>query len=158
MADQHDRGPWRRGEYEISTDPDRLDIDRIHAFLHHDAYWARGVPREVVERTIDHSLNFGLHHDTDGQVGFARVVTDYGVVAYLGDVFVRTDHRGRGLGHWLIGTVVAHPDLQRLRRFMLATRDAHAVYAAFGFSPHPSPEDVMEIRHSLTELYGTSDR
>ena len=83
MSDGRNRGPWRRDDYQISTDPDRLDVDRIHAFLHDDAYWARGVPRQVVERTIAHSLNFGLFHEDDGQVGFARVVTDYGVIAYL---------------------------------------------------------------------------
>jgi N-acetylglutamate synthase-like GNAT family acetyltransferase len=155
MCDGRNRGPWPRDDYVISTDSERLDVDRIHSFLHDDAYWARGVPREVVERTIANSLNFGLFHAEDGQVGFARVVTDFGVIAYLADVFVLPPHRGRGLGRWLVATVVAHPDLQHLRRFTLATRDAHALYASFGFEPHPRPEDVLEIRRSLTELYGT---
>jgi GNAT superfamily N-acetyltransferase len=155
VSEGQNRGPWRRDEYEISTDPGRLDVERIHSFLHQDAYWARGVPREVVERTIAHSLNFGLCHDDDGQVGFARVVTDFGVIAYLADVFVLPAHQGRGLGRWLVSTVVSHPDLQHLRRFTLATRDAHSLYESFGFAPHPRPQDVLEIRRSLTELYGT---
>jgi ribosomal protein S18 acetylase RimI-like enzyme len=155
MSEGGHRGPWRREDYQISTDRDRLDVAVIHEFLHDDAYWAQGVPREVVERTIAHSLNFGLFHDAEGQVGFARVVTDFGVIAYLADVFVLPAHQGRGLGRWLVSTVVTHPDLQHLRRFTLATRDAHSLYASFGFAPHPRPQDVLEIRRSLTELYGT---
>ncbi len=154
MSEGRHHGPWRRDDYEISTDRDRLDVAVIHTFLHDDAYWARGVPHEVVERTIAHSLNFGLFHDAEGQVGFARVVTDFGVIAYLADVFVLPPHQGRGLGRWLVSTVVTHPDLQHLRRFTLATRDAHSLYESFGFAPHPRPEDVLEIRRSLTELYG----
>jgi GNAT superfamily N-acetyltransferase len=118
--------------YDISTDPERLDLDAIHGFLH-TAYWSPGVTRDVVERSIAHSLPFGLYAPGGTQAGFARVVTDRSVFAYLGDVFVLPDHRGRGLGVWLVETVLAHPDLQGLRRFHLATWDAHSLYERFGF-------------------------
>jgi GNAT superfamily N-acetyltransferase len=134
----------RRGEYEISTDPARLDRDLVHEFLTSEAYWARGVPRDVVERSIENSLCFGLYRGPE-QVGFARVVTDRAAIAYLGDVFVLPAHRGRGLGTWLIETVMAHPDLQGLRRFLLGTADAHSLYERFGFHPLARPERMMEI-------------
>jgi hypothetical protein len=118
-------------QYQISTDPDRLDVGLIHAFLH-DARTGHGAFRApVVERTIAHSLNFGLFHDRDGQVGFARVVTDYGVIAYLADVFVLPTS-GPGSRPLAISTVVTHPDLQHLRRFTLATRAPHSLYESFG--------------------------
>lgn len=123
---------WRRGEYLISTDPSRLDIGLLHRFLSEEAYWSPGVPRRVVERSIQHSLNFGLY-GREGQVGFARAVTDYATFAWLADVFVLQEHRGRGLGKWLVETVVSHPDLHVLRRWILATSDAHELYAGFGF-------------------------
>jgi GNAT superfamily N-acetyltransferase len=125
---------WRRGDYLISTDPSRLDIEGLHRFLSEEAYWSPGVPREVVERSIEHSLNFGLYRGDD-QVGFARVVTDYATFAWLADVFVLEPHRSRGLGKWLVETVVSHPDLIPLRRWILATADAHGVYERFGFRP-----------------------
>src|SRR5215207_10663728 len=100
---------WRRGGYVISTDPDRLDLELLHRFLSEEAYWSRGVAREVVERSIRHSLNFGLYRGEE-QVGFARVVTDYATFAWLADVFVLEPHRGRGLGKWLVGTVAGHSE------------------------------------------------
>ena len=130
--------------YEISTDISRLDRALIHRFLHDDSYWAKGVPREVVDRAIDNSLCFGLYGD-GGQVGFARVVTDRAAIAYLADVFVLEGHRGRGLGSRLIEAVMAHPDLQGLRRFFLGTADAHALYERFGFRPLAEPGRMMEI-------------
>jgi GNAT superfamily N-acetyltransferase len=130
--------------YEISTDPARLDRDLIHEFLHHEAYWALGVPRDVVERCIDNSICFGVFRGAD-QAGFARVVTDRAAIAYLADVFVVAEHRGRGLGTWLVESVMSHPDLQGLRRFMLGTKDAHALYERFGFRPLEEPERMMEI-------------
>jgi GNAT superfamily N-acetyltransferase len=136
---------WQRGGYTISTDRDRLDIELIHRFLSEDSYWAAGVTREVVERSIENSLCFGLHHGTE-QVGFARVVTDRAAFAYLADVFVLTPHRGRGLGKWLIETVISHPDLQNLRRFFLGTADAHSLYERYGFRPVDSSR-MMELRH-----------
>ena len=123
---------WVRDGYAISDDPSRLDIDVIHGFLAR-SYWALDVPRETVERSIEHSLNFGLYRGED-QIGYARVVTDYARFAYLADVFVLEEHRGRGLGIWLVELVVAHPRLQGLQRWMLGTRDAHSLYEKVGVS------------------------
>jgi len=131
-------------EYEISTDPARIDRPLVHEFLTNESYWARGIPRDVVDRCIENSLCFGLYREAE-QVGFARVVTDRAAIAYLGDVFVVTGHRGRGLGKRLVETVMAHPDLQGLRRFMLGTEDAHSLYERFGFRSLANPERMMEI-------------
>jgi GNAT superfamily N-acetyltransferase len=131
------------GGYTISTDPTRMDLDAIHAYLSR-SYWAEGVPREIVERSLLGSLAFGLFHG-GAQVGLARVVTDRATFAYLCDVYVLEEHQRRGLGRWLIETVMAHPDLQGLRRFSLVTRDAHALYSTFGFSALASPGGHMEI-------------
>ncbi len=127
----------------ITTDAARMDIDAIHAYLRR-SYWAEGVPRAVVARAVAHSLNFGLF-DGDAQIGFARIVTDRTTYAYLCDVYVLEAYQGRGLGTRLIEAVCAHPDLQGLRRFMLATRDAHGLYAKFGFTPLAFPDRHMEI-------------
>lgn len=138
----------RHAAYEISADPARLDFDVVHGFLA-TSYWSPGVSRAVVERAARHSLAFGVYHDGGGaprQVGYARVVTDRATFAYLADVFVLPEHRGRGLATWLVGTVLAHPDLQGLRRWLLATRDAHALYARAGFTPLAAPERFMERR------------
>lgn len=135
---------WRRDPYRISTDPGQLDLRVVHGFLT-TCYWAAGIPLDVVRRSIEHSLPFGLY-DGARQIGFARVITDYATYAYIGDVFVLPDYRGRGLGHWLIETIVAHPDLQGLRRWSLATRDAHALYRSVGFTSLSAPERWME-RH-----------
>jgi N-acetylglutamate synthase-like GNAT family acetyltransferase len=131
--------------YEISTDRARLDRALIHRFLRDDSYWARGIPREVLDRAIDNSLCFGLYAPDGAQAGFARAVTDRAAIAYLADVFVVEAKRGRGLGKWLIETVLAHPDLQGLRRFFLGTVDAHALYARYGFRPLADPGRMMEI-------------
>lgn len=130
--------------YEISTDVTRLDRGLIHRFLHDESYWAKGVPRDIVDRAIDNSICFGLYHGAD-QVGFARVVTDRAAFAYLADVFVLPDHRGQGLGKRLIETVLSHPDLQGVRRFILGTADAHSLYERFGFRPLAEPGRMMEI-------------
>jgi GNAT superfamily N-acetyltransferase len=129
--------------YEISTDPARLDIDAIHAFLT-QSYWSPGIPRATVARAIAHSLCFGAFWEGQ-QVGFARVVTDRTTFAYLCDVYVLEAHRGRGLAKQLMDRVVQHPDLQGLRRMMLATRDAHGLYARYGFKPLAAPGVMMEI-------------
>jgi GNAT superfamily N-acetyltransferase len=121
--------------YEISADPGRLDVALIHRWLSEESYWAKGVPREVVERSIAHSLNFAAFDGNGAQVAFARVVTDYATFAYLADVFVLEAHRGRGLSKRLLQAIVGHADLQGLRRWLLATRDAHGLYAQFGFGP-----------------------
>jgi GNAT superfamily N-acetyltransferase len=135
---------WRRGEYLISTDAQQLDLDLIHRFLSEDSYWAPGVTREVVERSIENAICFGLHRASE-QVGFARVITDRAAFAYLADLFVLPDHRGRGLGKWLVETVLSHPDLQNLRRFFLGTADAHSLYERYGFRPIDSSR-MMELR------------
>jgi ribosomal protein S18 acetylase RimI-like enzyme len=127
----------------VSTDPARFDLDAIHAFLSM-SYWAEGIPRPLLERAIRHSLGFGLY-EKERQIGFARVITDGATFAYLCDVYVLPEHRGRGLGKWLMECVMAHPELQGLRRFSLVTRDAHALYRPFGFTEIRSPERHMEI-------------
>lgn len=132
-------------DIDISTDPDRLDVDMIHHWLSEESYWARGVPRDVVERAIAGSLCFGVYLD-GRQVGFARVVTDRTTFAWLADVFILDGYRGRGYGKALVAAVLAYPELQGLRRWMLATRDAHGLYAQFGFTPVPA-ERFMEIRN-----------
>lgn len=127
---------------EVSDDRSRMDVGVIHAFLSQESYWAKNVPREVVQRALDHSLCFGAF-DGEAQVGFARVITDYATFAYLADVFVLPSHRGRGLGKRLMAAIVEHPDLRGLRRWHLVTRDAHALYAQFGFTPIDAPERHM---------------
>ena len=119
--------------YEISTSRDRLDVERVHRFLSIEAYWAPGVAREVVERSIANSLPFGVYTTDGEQVGFARVVTDYATFAWLADVYIENAHRGRGLGKRLVAEVLEHPDLQGMRRWMLGTADAHELYRRFGF-------------------------
>jgi hypothetical protein len=159
----------RHGQFLVSTDRSRLDLDVIHTFLAH-SYWAKGIPREVVERSIEHSLCFGIYDPSkedgpssfrnkrekkDGatragrngapQVGFARVVSDFATVAYLGDVFILESHRGLGLGKFLMECITQHPALQGLRRWILLTRDAHGLYSQFGFTPLKIPERYMEL-------------
>ncbi len=133
---------WRQGEYLISTDRERLDIATIHGFLT-TSYWAAGIPVETVKRSIEHSLNFGLFQN-DQQVGFARVITDYTTFAYLADVFVLEPFRGRGLSKWLMQVIIAHPELQGLRKWVLFTRDAHGLYRQVGFTSLANPERAME--------------
>jgi GNAT superfamily N-acetyltransferase len=133
----------RNGNDEISTAHERLDLDVIHGFLS-ASYWATNIPRATVGRALAGSLNFGLYRD-GAQIGFARFVSDEATFAYLADVFVLPDHRGQGLATWLVGTALTHPALTGLRRVLLATRDAHALYAKFGFAPLARPERFMEI-------------
>jgi GNAT superfamily N-acetyltransferase len=127
----------------LSTDPDGMDVDAIHAYLSGESYWARGIPRETVARSIRNSLCFGVF-DGDAQVAFARVVTDRATYAYLCDVYVLPAYRGRGISKWMMEAVIAHPELQGLRRWGLATQDAHGLYAQFGFRPLERPERFME--------------
>lgn len=135
----------KRENFTISDDPARLDVDAICDFLAR-AYWAKGRPRERTERALANSLAFGLY-DGEKQIGIARVVTDYAIFAYLCDVFIHEDYRSRGLGKWLIETVMSHPDLQGLRRWTLATRDAHGLYRQFGWDALGNSENWMEIFH-----------
>jgi GNAT superfamily N-acetyltransferase len=137
---------YRRGEYTISTDPARLDAKAIYAYLNR-SYWASARPFERVELSLRHSLAFGLYcgEGQDApQVGLTRVITDYTTFAYLCDVYILEEHRGNGLGKWMIETVTNDPALRYIVRFMLATRDAHGLYAQFGFTPTSKPELWME--------------
>jgi len=134
---------WQQGEFEISTDRQRLDRGMIHEFLSRESYWAQGRSLEVVNRGIEHSLSFGIYRGPQ-QIGFARVVTDYATFAWLADVFVLEEYRRQGLGKWLIEVILAHPQLQGFRRWALATKDAHELYRSFGFNELMRPERWME--------------
>ncbi len=139
--------------YEVTTDVSRFDVDAIHAFQSR-AYWSVNVPRSVIEKAIEHSLCFGVLCD-GAQVAFARVITDRSTFAYLADVYVHEAHRGRGLSKRMMEAIVAHPELQGLRRWLLATRDAHGLYAQFGFTPLANPTRMVEIVR--VDPYGAGD-
>ncbi len=132
--------------YRISTDPSELDLGVVHGYLK-ESYWAAGVPEDVVRCSIKNSLCFGVYRDAE-QVGFARVITDRATFAYLADVFVLEAHRGRGIGKWLVRVILSHPDLQGLRRWMPATRDAHELYRSYGFAELGCPQIFMERKDS----------
>jgi GNAT superfamily N-acetyltransferase len=132
--------------FTVSTDPARLDIALIHHYLARDSYWALNIPLETVQRAIAHSLNFGLYAPDGRQAGFARVVTDKATFAWLCDVFVLPEFRGRGLSKQLMQEVWSHPELQGLRRHLLATLDAHGLYRQFGFQELAAPERYLEVR------------
>lgn len=132
-----------RPDFFISTDKTLLDPDVIHRFLSEDSYWAKSRTIEQTRRAIENSLCFGVY-EGQRQVGFARVVSDFATFAYLGDVFILKEFRGRGLSKWLMETIVSHPDLQGLRRWLLATKDAHGLYSQFQFEPLRLPERWME--------------
>jgi GNAT superfamily N-acetyltransferase len=134
---------WQQDEFEISTDPRKIDLALVHNFLT-NCYWAKGVPVTTVERSIQNSLCFGIY-DCGRQVGFARVISDRATFAYLADVFVIDAYRGKGLSKWLMACITGHPDLQGLRRWMLATANAHGLYDQFGFRSLKAPEKWMEI-------------
>ncbi len=132
---------WQRGAYRISTDKRLIDVSAVHAFLD-TSYWARGIDRATVERSIEHTLCFGIYDGTV-QIGFARVITDFARFAYLADVFVVEAYRGQGLGTWLVETILGHPELRGVWRWLLATQDAHGLYARFGFAELPHLERWM---------------
>jgi GNAT superfamily N-acetyltransferase len=134
---------WHRGEYTISDDRARLDIKVIQKFLSTESYWATGRSLEKVQRSIDNSLSFGVYRGEE-QIGFARVVTDYATFAWLADVFVLDESRGRGLAKWLVEVIISHPRLQGFRRWVLATKDAHDLYRRYGFRELHRPERWME--------------
>jgi GNAT superfamily N-acetyltransferase len=146
----------RRGEFLISTDPARLDLNVIHEFLT-NCYWAKGIPRDLVARSIEHALCFGVYDGNRAQVAFARVISDFATIAYIGDVFVLETFRGRGLGKWLMECIMSHPALQNLRRWILTTRDAHGLYSQLGFTPVKAPERFMEMhRPDVYEIRKTT--
>ena len=130
---------WRRGDYTISTDGSRLDVDLIHDFISNHSYWGSGRAREVVERSIENSMPFGVYY-AEQQVGFSRIVTDYATFAWVADEIVVPEHRGRGLSKWLMEVILAHPRLQGFRRWVLSTKDAHGLYEQFGFIKLHRPE------------------
>jgi GNAT superfamily N-acetyltransferase len=133
----------QREDLVLTTDPRRMDVDQIHRYLSEESYWAQGIPREVVQRSLANSLCFGVF-DGDMQVALTRVITDYATYAYLCDVYVLDSYRKRGIGHWMLEAIDVHPDLQNLRRWGLITRDAHTLYDAHGYSPLAKPEHHME--------------
>lgn len=146
----------RRDDFVVSTDRTRLDADVIHGFLT-NSYWAKGIPRETVARCLQHSLCFGVYDGSGAQVGFARVVTDFATVAYLGDVFVLETHRGHGLSKFMMECILGHPALQGLRRWILLTRNAHGLYEQFGFTPLKSADRYMELhRPDVYEIRKTT--
>jgi GNAT superfamily N-acetyltransferase len=135
----------QKNNFSISTDKTKLDIDVIHNYLCNESYWAKNIPVEIVEKSIEGSFCFGIYDD-DKQIGFARVVTDHATFAYLADVFILDGYRGKGLSKMLMKEIMGHPSLQGLRRWMLATRDAHGLYTQFGFSPLDKPERIMGMK------------
>jgi GNAT superfamily N-acetyltransferase len=143
---------WVKDEFVVSTDPARLDAAAVHAYLAR-SYWCENIPLATVERALRHSLCFGLY-EGKAQVGLARVITDHATFAYLCDVYVLETHQGKGLGKWLIECVMAHPDVPGLRRFNLATKDAHGLYARYGFTPLTHAERWMELHKP--DIYKTA--
>lgn len=131
-------------QYYVSDDRSKIDFDVVHHFLS-NSYWSAGIPAETLRRGLKHSLCFGVYDQQDNQAGFARVISDYATYAYILDVFVLEQHRGQGLGKKLIDTILKYPDLQGLRRVSLGTKDAHGLYAQYGFTPIDNPENVMHI-------------
>lgn len=133
--------------YRISNDTSMIDVGFVYDYLADESYWAKGISREIVERSIQNSLCFGIYHHAR-QVGFARVVSDFSTFAYLADVFIDKNYRKMGLSKWLVQTILQHKNLQRLRRFMLVTSDAQSLYARFGFNVVENPEQIMAIKKS----------
>jgi GNAT superfamily N-acetyltransferase len=133
-----------RGNYFITTDNSELDIEAIHDFLCNQSYWSKNIPIDTVRKSAEHSLNFGLFH-VDKQIGYARVISDFSTIAYLGDVYVLTEYRGNGLSKWLMEEVMNHPELQGLRRWILLTSSAHELYKKFGWKEVARPDVYMEL-------------
>jgi GNAT superfamily N-acetyltransferase len=141
-----------KDDYCISTDKSRLDTDAIHEFLSTKAYWCLNIPKDKVETGIEHSLCFGVYRNQQ-QIGFARVISDFAAIAYLGDVYIVEEERGKGLSKWLMETVMTHPDLQGLRRWILLTGDAHGLYRQFGWKELADPARWMELHNK--NVYAT---
>jgi len=141
---------WQRGDYIISTNDARLDLNVIHDYLSNSSYWATGRSVETIKRSIENSLTFGLYK-SESQIGFARIVTDYATFAWVADVFVLDSFRGQGLGTWLMEVILSHPELQGFRRWTLSTKDAHELYRKFGFTELKRPERWMERHDPQTQ-------
>lgn len=135
-----------KNDFCISTDKTKLDVDSIYHFLSTKAYWCLNIPREKVQTAIENSLCFGMYHN-EKQIGFARVISDYATIAYLGDVYVVEEYRGKGLSKWLMETIMHHPNLQGLRRWILLTGDAHELYRQFGWTNIADPSKWMELHN-----------
>lgn len=135
-----------KDDYCISTDRSKLDVDAIHNFLSTQSYWCQNIPFEKVKKSVDNSLNFGLYYK-DQQIGFARIISDFSTMAYLGDVYVIPEHRGKGLSKWMMQVIMSHPELQGLRRWMLLTADAHGLYKQFGWKEIANPDRYMEVHN-----------
>lgn len=146
----------RKENYLVSDSNELLNIDIIHNYLSTESYWAKGIPRAVVEKSINNSLCFGLYYNQQ-QIGFARVTTDRATFAYLGDVFVLEAYRGKGLSVWLMEVIHAHPDLQGLRRWILGTRDAHGLYEKFGWSVLPEEARPRFMQRHFPDVYNLTD-
>jgi GNAT superfamily N-acetyltransferase len=144
---------WTRDGFLITTDKARMNVAMIHDFLT-NAYWAAGRTRDVVQQSIDNSLVFGLF-EGDHQIGFARVVTDLATAAFLSDLFILDAYRGRGLGRWMVETILSHPECGKVPSWLLKTRDAHDLYGSFGFTPLPSPERFMIRVRDIEKPYDT---
>lgn len=141
----------KNDDYLISTDKKKLDIHAIHEFLSTKAYWCLNIPKEKVRISIENSFCFGVYHNGK-QIGFARLITDFSTIAYLGDVYILEDYRGKGISKWLMETVMSHPELQGLRRWILLTGDAHDLYRKFGWTEIADPARWMEIHNKNAYL------
>lgn len=139
---------YQQQHYLISTETSKIDVKMVHQFLANESYWVPGISRQTVERLLEHALCFGLYDCSDvkiAQIGFARVITDYASHAYISDLFVLSEYRGQGLGKWLVSCILAHPELQNLRKWMLHTKDAHGLYERFGFRLNAEPTTYMSF-------------
>jgi GNAT superfamily N-acetyltransferase len=146
---------WQKGNFTISTDKSKLNIDYIHRFLSHESYWAADIPPDIVQKSIDHSLCFGMYEGRK-QIGFARIITDQATFGYLADVFIDVDYRGKELSKWLMQVISELPFMPHLRRLMLATKDAHGLYKQFGFTPITFPERFMQVHRP--DVYQLRDK
>ncbi|TWF38816.1 acetyltransferase (GNAT) family protein [Chitinophaga polysaccharea] len=138
------------GEYTVSTDRSRLDINAIHDYLSRESYWSQNIPFDIVKQSVENSIPFGVYHGQQ-QIGFARVITDNALFGYLADVYILTPHRGKGLSKLLMRTIMDHPVIKGLRRLLLITSDAHGLYRQFGFTEIPNPEKYMQVH--IADLY-----
>lgn len=147
--------PASKGDFTITTDQKDFDFEMLFQYLSKESYWAEGIPMSVLKKAVSNSMSFALFFKNE-QIGFARVITDYSTFGYLADVFIIHEYRGQGLSRWLMDYISAHPELQGFRRWLLATRDAHGLYAKYGFTPLSKPERMMEI--TRPDIYKSNAR